>query len=54
VQFAGRGGAIARLVESDCEVEVIVGVAGVVLDGALEIVGGLFLAAAGATTPRLL
>ncbi len=47
VQFAGRGGAIARLVESDCEVEVIVGVAGVVLDGALEIVGGLFLAAAG-------
>jgi len=43
----GRGGAIARLVESDCEVEVIVGVAGVVLDGALEIVGGLFLAAAG-------
>jgi len=32
---------------------VIVGVAGVVLDGALEIVGGLFLAAAGATTSQV-
>jgi len=47
VQFAGRGGSIAGLGETDCEVEVIVGVAGVVLDGALEIIGGLFLAAAG-------
>ena len=46
-QFAGRSGAIASLGQSHSQVEVIVRVARIVLNRALEIVGGLFLAAAG-------
>ena len=47
VQFAGRAGAIASLGKSDCQIEVIVGVAGIVLNRSLEIFDGFFLAAAG-------
>src|SRR5208282_5134659 len=40
VQFAGRAGAIASLGKSHSQVKVIVGVAGIVLNRSLEIIGG--------------
>src|SRR5258706_1688407 len=46
-QFAGRGGAIASLGKSHSQVEMIVRVAGIVLNRSLEIFGCFFLAAAG-------
>src|ERR1039458_4731900 len=47
VQFACRAGAIASLGKSHSHVEVIVRIAGIVLNCSLEIVDGLLLAAAG-------
>src|SRR5258706_1122635 len=46
-QFAGRGGAIASLGKSYAQGEMIVRVAGIVLNRSLEIFGCFFLAAAG-------
>src|SRR5258707_11871460 len=46
-QVAGRGGAIASLGKSHSQVEMIVRVAGIVLNRSLEIFGCFFLAAAG-------
>src|SRR5260221_6395860 len=46
-QFACRAGAIASLGKSHSQVEMIVRVAGIVLNRSLEIFGCFFLAAAG-------
>src|SRR5258708_25004975 len=47
VKFTGRAGAIASLRKSHSQVEVILRVAGIVLNRSLEIFGCFFLAAAG-------
>src|SRR5258708_15856093 len=47
VKFTGRAGAIASLRKSHSQVEMIVRVAGIVLNRSLEIFGCFFLAAAG-------
>jgi hypothetical protein len=52
-QFAGGARLVAASGEDVREIEVVVRIAGIVLNGAFEIIGGFFLSAAGRNYPEI-